>query len=92
MVTVSSSANRSFTQGRGTYVCDCCLRRTRETTVQGSDLCGLCFDLAGLQNAVWDGCFTEADRPERDAILAKITKLGGREISVRAEFVDLFAA
>lgn len=92
MVTMPSKANKGFVQGRSVYTCDCCGRRTRETTVVGSDLCGECYDLAGLQNCVWDGCFTAEDRPERDRILARIVKLGGDEAKVRAEFRDLFNA
>lgn len=92
MVTMSSKAERHFTRGRGTYVCATCGRRTRETTVQGSDDCADCYDLAGLQNAEWDGCFTEHDRPERDAILARIVQKGGNGEKVKATFPELFAA
>lgn len=93
MVTVSSHRARHFQQhGRGVYTCNTCGRSTRETLVQGSDDCEQCFDLAGLQNAVWDGCFTENDRPERDRLLALAIKRGGDEQRIMAAFTDLFEA
>lgn len=89
MVTSTNNA-RHFKQGRGVYTCATCQRRTRETTVQGSDDCALCYDLAGLQNMVWDGNFEPSDANERDAILARIEKLGGNVARVRAAMPDLF--
>lgn len=92
MVTVSTQPNRHFGHGRGVYTCASCGRRTRETTVQGSDDCADCFELAGLQNSVWDGCFTEADRHERDRVLAAIVRKGGNGDKTKETFADLFAA
>lgn len=91
MVTISSEPNRTFRRGRGVYTCATCGRRTREVSVEGSDDCEDCFDLAGLQNSVWDGCFTEHDVPERDRILARIVDRGGDGARVKAAFRDLFA-
>lgn len=93
MVTVSSDRGaRHFQRGRSVYTCRTCGRRTRETTVMDSDNCADCYDLAGIQNAVWDGCFEEGDRPYRDAALAAVVKKGGDEAKIRAAFADLFAA
>lgn len=92
MVTISSTAAKGFEKGRSVYTCDCCGRRTRETTVFGSDMCADCHEMAGLQNCVWDGCFTDADLPDVDRLLTKIVKAGGSEARLRSEFRDLFAA
>lgn len=90
-MTTVGQAERHFTRGRGVYVCCCCGRRTRETTVQGSDNCEHCYELAGLQNAVWDGCFTDEDVPERDRLLEAAVSKGGDRARVQGAFPDLFA-
>ena len=89
MVTVGS-AHKHFQYGRGVYVCQTCGRRTRETTVSGSDDCEQCFELAGLQNAKWDGCYTEADNAERDRRLKLVVDRGGNKDRVLKSFKDLF--
>lgn len=91
MVTVTSKPNRHFRQGgRGVYTCQICERRTRETTLQGHDICADCFEMAGLENAKLDGCFTDADIPERDRLLSVIVKKGGNLVKVVEEFRELF--
>jgi hypothetical protein len=91
MVTVSSKPLGQFRQGgRGVYTCSICQRRTRETTLQGHDICADCFELAGLENAKQDGCFTDADKPERDRILSVIVNKGGNRALVVEEFSFLF--
>lgn len=91
MVTVTGKPQRGFEQGRSTYVCSICERRTRETTLRGHDICADCFELAGLENAKMDGCFTDADIPERDRILAAIVKKGGNLTKTVEEFQELFS-
>lgn len=91
MVTISAKGTGGrFHRGRGVYTCATCGRQTRETTIQGSDDCEQCFELAGLQNMVWDGCFDEADKPERDVLLSTIVQRGGNAAKVQAAFSDLF--
>jgi hypothetical protein len=91
MVTVTSKPSQHFRQGgRGVYTCSICQRRTRETTLHGHDICADCFELAGLENAKQDGCFTDADKPERDRILTSIVKKGGNLTLVVEEFSLIF--
>lgn len=49
-------SNSHFTAGSGMYECRCCLRRTRHTGGDGAgvQLCDLCYELAGEENAVSD--------------------------------------
>lgn len=76
--------------GPGVFTCATCGRRTRETTQAiGSHLCGDCFDLAGLENSLSDGCFTDADVPEVKRLHAAIITKGGNAASVQRNFTDL---
>jgi len=71
-----------------------CCRNTRITSQidVNPDTCGECSNLAGQQNAVWDGCYDfTTDTPYRDKLLAKIVKLGGDGDKVKAYFADLFS-
>lgn len=89
-MTTVGRASRHFGHGRGVYTCTQCGRRTRETTVQGSDHCEHCYELGGLQNAVWDGCFAAEDTRERDQLLAAIIAKGGDGERVKRALPDLF--
>lgn len=57
-------AYSTFQKFSGVYTCRCCGRRTRAVgdeinSVTGSDgLCADCWELAGLENANFDGCLT----------------------------------
>lgn len=49
-----------FKRSVGTYVCECCKRRTRPHSDSLDafhvKLCDECYELAGVENAVLDGC------------------------------------
>lgn len=76
--------------GPGVFTCSTCGRSTRETTQAiGSRLCGQCWDLAGLENALSDGCFTDADVPEVKSLYAAIIAKGGNAEKVRRNFADV---
>jgi hypothetical protein len=49
-----------FKRSVGTYVCECCKRRTRPHSGNPDafdvSLCDECYELAGVENAVLDGC------------------------------------
>lgn len=59
-------AYKNFQRGTSTYLCYSCERRTRavgdeiNTVLNGTGLCADCFELAGLENAHFDGCLTTA--------------------------------
>jgi hypothetical protein len=84
-------AVRNFKRGGpGVFNCSTCGRGTRETTQAiGSRLCAQCFELAGLENALMDGCFTDADVPEVKSLHATIIAKGGNAASVQSNFAEL---
>ena len=84
---------KRFQRGSGCFKCGVCGRMTRHTGVQGtdSDCCPQCYDLAGWQNSVWDGCFEKKDIVYRDELIQDIAKKGGDVEAVKAEMRDLFA-
>jgi len=44
-----------FQRGTGVFTCGCCGRKTRETQdTSGSDMCGICYELSGIQNSLRD--------------------------------------
>jgi hypothetical protein len=47
-----------FQRGTGCYVCRICKHRTRDTGGDGAgvQLCDLCYDISGTENAIADGC------------------------------------
>lgn len=62
------------------YVCCNCGRKTRNTGKQsvGSETCGECWDLCGLENEVSDGHKTKEEAwPEARALMAECRKKGG---------------
>lgn len=83
---------RHFTQGQAAFNCSTCGRLTRITS-QPRDYpdCAHCYDLAGLENMVWDGNAEPRDMAERDRLLKDIEGKGGNPAKVRAAFGDLFA-
>ena len=89
---MKNSRNSRFERGSGVYNCSICGRCTRHTGVQstGSDLCPQCYELAGLQNMVWDGDALESVAHDRDAFLSEAIKRGGSELKIRREFRELF--
>lgn len=51
-----------FQQGRSTFVCENCGKRTRETAVnEGLNLCPKCTELFQLENSLADGEITEVE-------------------------------
>lgn len=88
----------TFRPGRSTFICTCCQRNTRETVDNsGTDLCGICYDLHGLQNSFWDdGSRMSCDELDslmrrRDELLKKLRPKGEMSI-VERTFADLIAA
>lgn len=73
---------------RGTFTCDSCGRLTRETPAGNVYCCSQCYELAGIQNGVWDG--DPLNVAERDRLTASLVKLGVSEMKVRREFPDLW--
>lgn len=62
---------------RGTFICPCCRRKTRDTT--GSDFCGYCFEIMSLDNTVNDNGLKGTPEAvqyvkEAEKFLAKIAK------------------
>jgi len=56
-----------FQKGISTYKCGMCGKLTRETGDGESyvDLCKICYEKAGDENSVADGCLTEQEYFER---------------------------
>jgi hypothetical protein len=79
--------------GPGVYACRVCKRNTRDTgvTAIGSELCAECYELAGLENAMLDGCLTEADYPEVKSLFETAIKRGGNEQKIRDNFHEVLA-
>jgi hypothetical protein len=85
--------NSLFQRGSGVFKCDGCGRMTRHTGVQstGSQSCPQCYELAGLQNSLWDGEPIKSLAEERDRLLDAAVKAGGSAEQIKADFSDLFA-
>jgi len=84
--------NRYFRRGgRGVFKCAICERGTREAG-QGNDrLCPECYELAGLENMIFDGHSTAAELAnDSAALLKRIIKRGGNAEKVRKDFATLF--
>ena len=80
--------------GRGVYKCVICDRSTRVTTQCDDHLCPECWDLAGLENTVFDNGAELAREwgtdKERDALLAKAVKRGANGDKIKKNFPELF--
>ncbi len=90
---MANHPNRShFRTGRSTFICGVCGRRTRDAgQALGAECCFECYELAGLDNTVNDGCAPlDEVAAERDALLVKAVARGGSEASIRGEFSYLF--
>lgn len=64
-----------FRRGSSTFECQVCKRLTRDTGTQsiGNHICPQCFELAGIENSISDGCTTvEQDRPYIDQLIAEL--------------------
>jgi len=85
-------AHNRFKHGSGVYQCAVCQRRTRATVESCDDVgyCGPCYDLAGLQNSMWDDGQEDWIVKARDGLLAKIIRGKGNEQAVRSHFSALF--
>jgi hypothetical protein len=70
----------TFTRGRGVYVCRLCNRRTRDDgdSVRAR-LCTECFELVGIENAIWGGAVVASDLAAIGVLRAAIVKRGGRD-------------
>ena len=89
--------NRFQSSSRGsTFTCEICKRRTRLTTQCNDSFCGECEELLGTQNSLWDDgaeYFVKSGlTAHRDALLAKVRKLGGNATAVVAYMPDLFGS
>ena len=80
--------------GKGVYKCVICKRGTRVTTQGNDDLCPECWELAGLENTVFDNGKELAREwgvaKERDALFAKAVKQGSDGDKMKAQFKELF--
>lgn len=71
------SNNRRFT--RGTFPCSACARLTRGTPDSAAiDLCGQCYEIAGLYNSFQDGVLEPSDAAYILSLCAEITAKGGK--------------
>lgn len=64
MTTPKQAKNSRFQKGSGLFKCRCCGHNTRSTGNGDNEfvrLCTICYDIAGIENAISDGCATEAD-------------------------------
>ena len=80
-----------FRRGSSTFNCNTCGRLTRDTVGTNVQSCEQCYELAGLQNSLWDGCFDEGDIPARDGYLRVLVEKGIDAEKIKAEFKDLFS-
>jgi hypothetical protein len=81
-----------FNQGRSTFICGICGRRTR---IAGqpidAECCLECWELAGLDNMVNDGCAPlDEVIDERDALLLRAMRKGSDGKRIRKSFTFLF--
>ena len=83
-------ASRHFARGSSTFPCECCQRRTRITTQDDTRFCGECYDLLGIQNSMWDDGVQDWMTAPIIQLTAKIAKLGGDLLKVRAFIPQLF--
>jgi len=61
-----------FQSGTGLFACLCCGRKTRETQdTSGSDMCGICYELSGIQNSLRDDGAQAWMITHRDRLLKK---------------------
>ena len=80
---------KTFRRGRSTFNCIDCGRLTRETHQSvGADCCYECWEIAGLQNSLWDG-YEEGTREEAQRLLQVVQEKGGRIESLLATYPDL---
>ena len=74
--------SRSYSRfGRGgCFRCGDCGRQTRETASNAGldDLCGLCADLAMLQNGISDNGLQEGDSEQSQSLRRDIVRRGGK--------------
>lgn len=68
-----------FRKGETTFLCGVCGRRTRQTGEQaGCELCPQCNEIAGLENAINDGCETpDSVREQVERLAAEVRAKGG---------------
>jgi hypothetical protein len=62
------------------------------TTQDDSRFCGICYELAGVENSFNDDGIAEWVIKARDMLLRKIVKRGGNVEKVKASFKALFEA
>jgi hypothetical protein len=79
--------------GKGVFTCGCCNRETRETNKDHGalDLCGECYELAGIENYFSDnGTEPEQVNQYRDTVLKMTKKIERRGGSLK-NWKDLLA-
>lgn len=79
--------NRGFRIGEGTYICECCGRRTRDTMNSMGSYCEQCEELLMLQNSCFDGDYKPGEDAwgdkQRDKWIAIVEKRGGNVARVK---------
>lgn len=88
------SGYAGFTLGRSTFKCESCGHNTRMTADnEGTDLCGICYEFARLQNAVSDNSWEiKACIAERGRQVSKMKRRGGDLGAVQKRYPALFSA
>lgn len=76
----SFGVGRGFTRGSGCYTCGSCGRRTRNVDPDAAAVlvCAQCYEIAGIENSIDDGVFSQTEGAPRLAELrAEIAAKGG---------------
>ncbi len=87
MTTERQARNARFQRGSAVYECGCCGKKTRETgsCESGCDLCLMCFDWAGEENAHSDNGH-EGSPPEADCVICQNPGIGcAHELKAEAD-------
>lgn len=80
-----------FQHGTGCFSCRCCGRKARETARNSGcgDICGPCFDLAGIENEISDGYRTALDAKDEIANLIEEIESAGGSLDNWADLLSL---
>lgn len=85
-------AQNRFRPGRSVFRCAICGRSCREAGQStDSECCAECYELAGIQNGLWDGVYGPGEmRAERDRYFKRCVARGGDADRIKAQFGDLW--
>lgn len=85
--------NNRFQRGhRPVFACATCGRSTRLAGQGNDELCAECWELAGLQNQVFDGDEIAQVAADRDFYFNKAVKLGSDPNRIKTQFPELWEA